>query len=578
MSKQAEITIDLASHLAHIMSVTYDKPVLCLSELFQNASRAGATQVDCRLTESPLALSITDDGPGCADPAVLLRLARSGWGASVASQKPYGEGFFSTLALCEHVRARSRDWQLTLDARRIAAGDLGAEVEAAEQVSGFTVDLTDIRPGTSYADLARELRDLARYAPFACTLNGADLPRVDFHALPAGAEWYERISAKQTSGYLQACQYGTLEIYSDGRRVTHAQSYLHAWVGMSGRLEVVPGALDLKRPDRQAIIDNATSREWRAAMLAAVRKLYLRVARDGSDGDIDAYGEPIAEYVDVEELSRLITVPVLDGQKLADFEQSIKQARVNGQDLTEAITEELDKPTACTGGTLTAGGGSTVSNRPVKRTKTGQRVATLAGRRVFWVKVSEVSELQVAIARARYYECSVAIARNRAAENVLRHAGISHLSNIDGAIRRNHNLQDRGPASKVEEQALAACRAAGKVLGYDHVAWDIGNLVSTEDLLAPDGRVLTSKRMPTLALALPYAGEIWLSRLHLKHDIASKGGRAGLHAMRFLLRHAETICHELAHQDGYDDGTAEHAQATVRLMSRLLEYIAEVIQ
>lgn len=70
----------------------------CLHEMFQNARRAGATCIAVDLTEQDgrSLLHIRDDGCGIDDPAALLMLGHSGWGADIArSEDPAGMGMFS---------------------------------------------------------------------------------------------------------------------------------------------------------------------------------------------------------------------------------------------------------------------------------------------------------------------------------------------------------------------------------------------------------------------------------------------------------------------------------------------------
>lgn len=50
-----------------------------LGELFQNAYRSGATQVRVTYVAETRTLSLIDNGPGLADPQVLLTAGETGW-------------------------------------------------------------------------------------------------------------------------------------------------------------------------------------------------------------------------------------------------------------------------------------------------------------------------------------------------------------------------------------------------------------------------------------------------------------------------------------------------------------------
>src|SRR3546814_16017486 len=82
-----------------------------LSELIQNARRAGASAVDLKVIEADEAafLAIVDDGAGIEDPSVILALGRSGWGDDIARREdPAGMGVFSLAGRDVEVRSCPR--------------------------------------------------------------------------------------------------------------------------------------------------------------------------------------------------------------------------------------------------------------------------------------------------------------------------------------------------------------------------------------------------------------------------------------------------------------------------------------
>lgn len=88
-----------------------------LTELIQNAYRAGARSVTVVLDRDRREVIVQDDGPGAPDPADLLVAGRSGWGPQVIA--PAGLGFFALLGLCERVEIEShyapgKGWRLRL--------------------------------------------------------------------------------------------------------------------------------------------------------------------------------------------------------------------------------------------------------------------------------------------------------------------------------------------------------------------------------------------------------------------------------------------------------------------------------
>ena len=69
-----------------------------ITELMQNARRAGATLIDISTADKDHTLIITDNGCGVSDFSKLMTLCDSGWGEDVQeSDAPYGVGFLSAI-------------------------------------------------------------------------------------------------------------------------------------------------------------------------------------------------------------------------------------------------------------------------------------------------------------------------------------------------------------------------------------------------------------------------------------------------------------------------------------------------
>lgn len=92
-----------------------------LTELLQNARRAGATKVHIdQLTEDGQDIVVVrDDGKGIDDPATLLTLGDSGWQEDIARREdPAGMGMFSLAGRQITVRSWSptadHGWQVTI--------------------------------------------------------------------------------------------------------------------------------------------------------------------------------------------------------------------------------------------------------------------------------------------------------------------------------------------------------------------------------------------------------------------------------------------------------------------------------
>ena len=163
------------------------------TETLQNSRRAGATRVSVTIDASEdapgaLSVTVTDDGAGIADPAVLLSFGENGWSEDlVRREDAAGMGFLSLArrgcTVASRPRAASSE---TAPAWRV---DLTPSHFLGEEEAAIVFDEGAPRPhGTAVrfdADEAREairraLENAARHYPLPVTLDGESLHRRAF--------------------------------------------------------------------------------------------------------------------------------------------------------------------------------------------------------------------------------------------------------------------------------------------------------------------------------------------------------------------------------------------------------------
>ena len=158
------------------------------TETLQNSRRAGATSVRVTIdasedTPGALTVTVTDDGAGIADPAVLLSFGENGWSEDlVRREDAAGMGFLSLARRGCTVASRPRSasgWRV----------DLAPAHFLGEEEAAIVLGADAPRPhGTSVrfdADEAREairrtLENAARHYPLPVTLDGETIPRRAF--------------------------------------------------------------------------------------------------------------------------------------------------------------------------------------------------------------------------------------------------------------------------------------------------------------------------------------------------------------------------------------------------------------
>ena len=148
-----------------------------VSELMQNARRAGAQRIEIFYDDASAILRVVDNGCGIADFQKLLTFNESGWDGEICNEEsPFGIGFSKCLYSAVRCRVTSRD-------RKI-------DFLTAEALARNPVKVQDIAPqphtevelhGVQLPDLKFRLDTMCSGFPVPTWFNGAELVRI--HAL-----------------------------------------------------------------------------------------------------------------------------------------------------------------------------------------------------------------------------------------------------------------------------------------------------------------------------------------------------------------------------------------------------------
>ena len=140
-----------------------------ITELLQNARRAGATLIDISTTANGRTLIITDNGCGVSDFSKLMTLCDSGWGADVQeSDAPYGVGFLSAIMSSVEFSVASKGQTLSAVTADLLNGNAATlNVDSYAPEVGTTIVLSLKKP-LEY----RVLHDAALAFPVDIQYNG----------------------------------------------------------------------------------------------------------------------------------------------------------------------------------------------------------------------------------------------------------------------------------------------------------------------------------------------------------------------------------------------------------------------
>ncbi len=147
-----------------------------ISELLQNARRAGATQIEVHYDAASKVLQVTDDGRGIDDFQKLLSFNESGWDASTcAEEQPFGIGFSKCLyAASRCIVASHRQWVDFDTGAALAKTPIEVmQTGPADAVVGTQIELH----GVDLPDLGARVESLCLGFPVSLLFNGKALER-----------------------------------------------------------------------------------------------------------------------------------------------------------------------------------------------------------------------------------------------------------------------------------------------------------------------------------------------------------------------------------------------------------------
>ena len=164
----AKVHANAARKVTRFFNATFDD---IISELYQNARRAGATLIEVVINDDEV--SVQDNGHGVADPQALLSFGHSEW-ANAKSEDPAGMGVYSLAQRTTTITSRHRDtgqsWTCRLEPAHFN-GERPATVELDETLTEPGTRITfETKSADGYCQDTAKM--MARYLPVTVTVNG----------------------------------------------------------------------------------------------------------------------------------------------------------------------------------------------------------------------------------------------------------------------------------------------------------------------------------------------------------------------------------------------------------------------
>lgn len=304
-----------------------------ISELLQNARRAGAAQIEIRYDPASQMLHVTDDGCGIDDFQKLLSFNESGWDANTCvEEQPFGVGFSKCLyAASRCIVASGRQWVDFDTSAALAKSPIEViQVEESDAIAGTRIELH----GVDLPDLAPRIETLCLGFPVPVLFNGKALER----------RFAEAHLATMPSPM------GTVHLTGkhDGKHSHHTLVFLQGFCVLNtsylplGEVNVVH--LDSRQfvarlPDRDKLIDEDMQRKRIEAELKEGWRRILEVAKTQLSPDrfVEIYYPAMRAWGHVDLLNDLdllpcelfdtiVGYPILDHASHRDYVQSVTVA------------------------------------------------------------------------------------------------------------------------------------------------------------------------------------------------------------------------------------------------------------
>lgn len=243
-----------------------------ISELLQNARRAGASHIAVTYDLDKQCLVVTDDGRGIEDFQKLLTFNESGWDSGTCEREhPFGVGFSKCLYAASRCVVTSGQQQVdfesasALDRAVIEVLSNGDSTASA----GTRIELH----GVDLPDLTARMPDLCRGFPVPVDFNGTAVERP--HALPSLACIPTDIGYVHLAGTRDGKYSSQTFVYLQGFCVLRmGYYYVHGDINV---VHLNPQLFQARLPDRDKLIDE---KEQHDRIYAQVKACWRKVLKD----------------------------------------------------------------------------------------------------------------------------------------------------------------------------------------------------------------------------------------------------------------------------------------------------------
>lgn len=315
----------------------FDSPTTFITELLQNSQRSSSKNVHIFLEND--ILTIEDDGCGLKKPESILTFDYSEW----KTTQGFGIGFWSILAIpnLESVEIFSNKHHIYMDIEKVK-NDLEVETNTeTENHKGFKVVLKSSYFINNFDCLKEKVEEEGRYMPYKIFFNNEDIVQCNLIDEIRGLNYHKYFNTRLFQANLEISRHSYYPtVYFEKRKVCQLFVLPH----VTGVIELKPNAVNLKEPDRKAIVYNDKRYKLEDKLRECIVILYKEFLASADNDDINNFADAIEEYLELKDFEKYLFVDESISLSLKDtLKSSIDSNEVNVKEALDILNKESNE-------------------------------------------------------------------------------------------------------------------------------------------------------------------------------------------------------------------------------------------
>ena len=493
-----QIRVNTFNRLKKIRAgIVYESMTTVIDELLQNCQRSFTVSetpnpvIDVTIERDYII--VRDNGKGCSDPQKIFEFETSGWDISDAFGQGGSESIFQ---IADYIEINSRGWKAKVDVLNILETEnLDIAIEQMEDdYMGFEITLRGEKIKQNIALLQNFFISTLSIFDCNCYINGTIIPKKSIQDFKS--EFKVTVDNKfysATLGLQKGCM--DCQVYYEKRKVCDLWKN-----GVYGIIELKRDAVNLKAPDRKAIIRDEQYDAFREWFNDDCKMLYLEFVQQATEKQFDSYTNEIDTALTAKDYADYL--PYYD--QLVQEQQRVKTLAIEipSEKTVEEKDKLIDQNVKDSGSVYLPGGSGHTEKAKIEvsrdykpKPKKGEFRSKLGKiMNIVWCEVERTAELQEFINMAENYKIKVIYSKGKLYEKSFQFWGIPHIMKVMnkkeakyiigsvGSFRKSDTELYQRENSKKEDRLLLVLSKIERIFGL----YDVFRIADVREHIALD--------------------------------------------------------------------------------------------